>query len=628
MKTNRMMILNLFMVTLSLVLSAYSMWYFISTINVGPELSDSAYYTLMRTQYADIGSMFSGFGVLVAAFAGTADMQTIRFYNMLVMVILPALFLVAVCRDVLRDALRNESRYMLVSGILVSSCASLAYYRLVLLDVSYNSLVFVLTYLCALSLWALWGEVQRKKSTRVWVLSIWAFVLGAGVFYLSYIKISSGALFTLVFLPISGLTILVSEGYLNRKGLACLNLRAFGVFALIMLGAATAFAFVSARTLPPNELYARFITGLTGVVLLKGHTTKIAGHFLILIKTLLELLELLWAIAIPLLCLAVIQLAGWCRIPRLLNRILLLSNRRHTLFVLMSGVVLLWAVILVAVHLIYLHNFVQLAQITWFFAIALSFLSMFEMRKSPRRVLFVILFAWAPYLMSFGTNNHLITHLTIFSGAAVTAIFLAAITLERLRPLLMPCAVILGAGIILGAIDYASRFPYRMSAPLSEATQYFDVQGEHWRVTPPLAESYRAMEEIRATKEWRDARKDDRPVMLDMSGLAPALNWLGDFRIPWNAWTFCGFKGSDAVLSWALDHVKTRDLHKMWIAVDEPSAKGERVGLSIDILNARLKSIGLMFPKDYVQIGNEIPLAYAKRTARLYAPRALSEENR
>ena len=456
---------------------------------------------------------------------------------------------------------------------------------------------------------------------RVWVLGVWALVLGAGIFYLSYIKISSGALFTLVFLPIAGLTVLVSEGYLNRKGLAFLNLRAFGVFALIVLGAAAAFALVSARTLPPNELYTRFIAGLTGVVLLKGHTTTIAGHFQILIKTLLELFELFWAIAIPLLCLMAIQVAGRCRI-------LPFSIRQTHLIRVMGGVVVLWAVILVAVHLIYLRDFNQLAQITWLFAIAISFLAMFKMRKSPRRVLFVILFAWAPYGMSFGTNNHLIAHITIFSGAAVTAIFLAGITLERLRPLLILCAIILGAGVTLGAIDDASRFPYRMSAPLSEATQYFDVQGEHWRVTPPLAESYRAMEEIRATKEWRDARKDDRPVMLDMSGLAPGLNWLGDFRIPWNAWTFCAFKGSDVLLSWVLDHVEAQDLRKMWIAIDDPHPNGERVGLPIDILNARLESVSLMFPKDYVQIGNEIPIAYLKRKARLYAPRALSEENR
>ena len=479
------MILNLFMITLSLVLSAYSMWYFISTINVGPELSDSASYILRRTEYADSGCMFSGFGILLAAFAGAADTQTIRFCNMLIMVILPALFLMAVCRN----ALRNESPWMLVSGILISSCASLAYYRWALLGPSYNSLVFVFTYLCALSLWSLWGEVQRKKSMRVWVLGIWAFVLGVGVFYLSYMKISSGALFTLFFLPIFALTILVSERYLNRKGLAA----TFGVFALIMLGAAAAFAFVSARTLPPNELYARFVTGLTGVVLLEGHTTTIAGHFLTLIKTLLELLKLVWVIAIPLLCLTAILIVGRCRIPHFLNRIFMLSTRRHTLFALMGGVVLLWAVVLVAVHLIYLHNFVQLAQVTWFFALAVSFLAMFEMRKSPRRVLFVILFAWAPYLMSFGTNNHLIVHITLFSGAAVTAIFLAGITIERLRPLLILCAIILGAGVTLGAIDYANRFPYRMSAPLSQATQYFDVQGENWRVTPPLADSYRAM---------------------------------------------------------------------------------------------------------------------------------------
>ena len=312
------MILNLFMITLSLLLSAYSMWYFISIINVGPELSDSASYILMRTEYADIGSMFSGFGILLAAFAGAADAQTIRFCNMLIMVIVPALFLVSVCRDA---GLRGELPYMLISGIVVSSCASLAYYRWALLDPSYNSLVFTLTYLCALSLWVFWGEVQRgkvqrKKSMRVWVLSIWALVLGAGIFYLSYIKISSGALFTLVFLPIAGLTILVSEGYLNRKGLAFLNLikRAFGVFALILLGAAAAFAFVSARTLPPNELYTRFLAGLTGVVLLQGHTTTITGHFLTLIKTLLELLKLLWAIVIPLLCLSAIQVAGRYRI--------------------------------------------------------------------------------------------------------------------------------------------------------------------------------------------------------------------------------------------------------------------------------------------------------------------------
>ena len=38
----------------SLGLVVYSAWFFISTINIGPELSDSAFYILMRTEYEDI----------------------------------------------------------------------------------------------------------------------------------------------------------------------------------------------------------------------------------------------------------------------------------------------------------------------------------------------------------------------------------------------------------------------------------------------------------------------------------------------------------------------------------------------------------------------------------------------
>ena len=599
------MIGSLLIFASSLGLMVWSAWFFISTINIGPELSDSVFYILMRAEYTDNHYMFSGFGVLLATFAGeAASLQTIRLYAILTMLIIPALFLVTICREPLRDG----SPWLLAAGILVSSCANLAYYKWLLLDPSYNSLVLTMTYPCALSLWLIWGEVYRKESMRAWILATWAFVLGAGIFYLSWIKISSGALFVLVFMPVFTLTMLVSEGCLNRRGLAA----TLGVFALLVLGAVAAFALVSARTLPPGELWARFHAGFTGMVLLEGHITTIAPHFSALGVALSHLLNLLWAhpvsLILPLLCLAAVQMR---------------IGASFFIFSMLLGVFTLFPLIFLVVT--HLQDFTRLAQITWIFALALSFLVLFEARKSPRHVLFVTLFAWAPYWLSFGTSSDIAPHATIFSGAAVTAIFLAGMTLARLRSLLVLCAVILGAGVTLGAIDQASRFPYRMDAPLSEATQYFHVQGERWRVTPPLAGSYQAVEEIRATSQWREARKDGQPVLLDMSGRAPALNWLGDFRIPATPWTLGGYPGSDALLAWALDRVNEQDLRKMWIAVDDPSADGMRSGLSIEKLNARLENIGLAFPQDYTQVGGAIPLAYVKRTARLYAPKVLSD---
>ena len=568
----------LFVASLGFVV--WSAWFFISTINIGPELSDSALYILMRTEYEDIHNILRGFGILLAAFAGETNIQTLRLCNMLVMLIIPALFLLVVCREALRDG----SPWLLGAGILVSSCANLAYYKWLLLDPSYNSLILTMTYLCALSLWLIWGEAHRKEFMRVWILATWAFVLGVWILYLSWIKISSGALFVLVLMPVFTLTMLVSEGYLNRKGLTA----TLGIFVLLVLGAAAAFALVSARTLPPGELWARFLAGYTAVVLLESYRAAFTWHFSALGAALSHLLNLLWthpvSLILPLLCLAAAQMR---------------ISAASLVFSMLLGVFTLLPLIFLVVT--YLQDFTRLAQITLVFALALSFLVLFKARKSPRHVLFVILFAWAPYGLSLGTNNEIASHATIYSGAAVTAIFLAGMTLESSRPVLVLCAVILGAGTTLGAIDQASRFPYRMEAPLSAATQYFNVQGERWRAPPPLAGSYQAMEEIRATRQWREARKDRRPVLLDMSGRAPALNWLGDFRVPATPWTLGGYPGSDALLAWALDRVNEQDLRKMWIAVDDPSPDGVRSGLSIEKLNSRLESVSLIFPQDYAQ---------------------------
>ena len=142
---------------------------------------------------------------------------------------------------------------------------------------------------------------------RAWILATWAFVLGAGIFYLSWIKISSGALFVLVFMPVFTLTMLVSEGYLNRKGLTA----TLGIFALLVLGAVAAFALVSARTLPPGELWARFLAGYTAVVLLESYRAAFTWHFSALGAALSHLLNLLWthpvSLILPLLCLAAVH---------------------------------------------------------------------------------------------------------------------------------------------------------------------------------------------------------------------------------------------------------------------------------------------------------------------------------
>ena len=343
--------------------------------------------------------------------------------------------------------------------------------------------------------------------------------------------------------------------------------------------------------------------------LIGSHAKSLGGYLSALAGDLGMLLEVLsdsafWPV-LPVACIALLRMPGSRITP----------NVR-------AGAGIVAIVVVLAGTLMQSGTFQDLALTIWILALLISTLMLIPGDRDLRPALFAVLFAWAPYGLSFGTNNVLIHHATIFAGAAVVAIILAALAAPRVRPVLLSCGIVLGGGLAVSALMLAGQQPYRMGGPVSAATETFEVGGEHWRVTPALAGSYRAMQQVRDSAEWREAHRTGRPVLLDLTGRAPALNWLGDFRVPATPWVLSGYPGSADLLGWALAHTADDDLPGMWIATDLPDPAGKRNGLPVDVLNARLAATGRAFPRDYVPVGPEIPIAYMKQQARLYAPRA------
>jgi hypothetical protein len=576
-------------------------WVFLSSaLDVGPELSDSAFYILMHKEYADIQSMISGFGAVLAALTNGAELQTIRLVSMIVTFTAPIVFLMVATQKLVT----RQTAALMIAGILVSACASLSYYKWLLLDPSYNGMLLPGFYFCALCLWLIWDEIQHTKSIKNLTTVIFSLLLGAGVFVLCWLKISSGIVFGVVGLPAFSLALVYATNAPKRQTLMSL----LCVYCLALGGAVIAIAALSARTLPFDVLWDRFLGGFEAVQLLDSHSKSLGEHLSEFLETVVDLLRVLLkkplTILLPLALLVVLLDARWPVHEKLIQAL--------------KALALLLLTVLVVKNL---DDFEFLAQAVWVFALACSFIVLTLMRIEPKYVFFAVLFAWAPYGLSFGTGSAIISHASVFTGTAITSVFFAGLATHRLCTIFVGCAVVLGTGLTLSAFDLAQRAPYRMQAPLSAATEVFVIRGETWRVPPPVAQTYKAMQEIRENEVWRVAHADVRPVLLDLSGRAPGLNWLGNFRVPALAWILSDYNGSNALLNWALNRVDADDLKNMWIAIDDPDSSGTRQGLSVAVLNEQLATVGLEFPTDYQSVGGAVPIAYMNRVAHIFAPK-------
>ena len=76
-------------------------------------------------------------------------------------------------------------------------------------DPSYNSLTLPVVFLTCLGLWQIWGEIQRPAGPWAVPAALWAMLAGAGVFCLCLLKISSGAVFAGMALPVVALAIAI-----------------------------------------------------------------------------------------------------------------------------------------------------------------------------------------------------------------------------------------------------------------------------------------------------------------------------------------------------------------------------------------------------------------------------------
>ncbi|OXT02641.1 hypothetical protein B7H23_07070 [Notoacmeibacter marinus] len=586
---------------LSLALAAgalgWALFFLWGAIDLGPELSDSAFYVLMHTEYAEIASNLTGFGPLVAAFAGDASLQTIRLATLIFIFAAPLALLVPAILGARRQ---GEPWPLLLAGLLAAMAGNSAYYKWLLMDPNYNGLVLPVVFIASAALWALWSAAT---SGRVTAAIGGGLALGAALFCLLFLKISSGVAFVVMALPLFALAALWQARLPAGRVFGALVL----VASCVIMGGLVSALLLSAATLPLSILWERLTTGFETAAILASHDVSLGKLIVELFDTLAQFAEYLFGeplmLMLPLLCLGLAQTR--------------LYDRQRWMPMILTVLALLGTCALVVE---YVNDFDNMAQRVWVFGLGASLLVWLAPGRDLRLALFATLFGCAPYGLSLGTASRIISHATIFTGASIAALFLVALALERGRHTAMAITVLLGAGLTFSALDLAASKPYRMLEPLSAATERVQAGGEVWRVTPPIAETYRAMAALRETRQWKEARQDGRPVLLDLSGRAPGLNWMGDFRVPSMPWILSGYDGSNDFLTWALSRLTEDDLRTMWIAVYMPGPEGARNGLSTEVLNASLKPIGLQFPEDYRAVGPSVPVAYVDRRITVYRP--------
>lgn len=597
----------------SVLLATWCAVFLIRASDLGPELSDSAFYILMHRAHAEVLATLSGFGLLMQALAGDSSIQNMRLATMLALFATPSLLLWVVGRDSgiistgqtgpgMSRATPDRGISLVWAGaVIVAGCSSFAFYKWLLLDPNYNVLILPCLYLCALGLWRVWGEITSPDAPRWPWLGAGASLAGSALFCLALLKISAAIVFTVIALPVITLAILATPDLRRRRAAGHLG----AAILLSLPGMVAVLGLIWLRVLPPDDLWSRFKAGYEVMQLMNAHETSLAGHLSDLMRN-LDLLGTalqnngLW-IGPAAICILLSLIWPGRDVPPALGSIACLA--------LLTGAVLNHS------------DFAAMARLTWVFALLVSTLSLFTRPSARRPTVFAVVFAWAPYGLSFGTATGIVGHAAIFSGAAVTAIFLSAVALRSMRPVLVIAGMILGAATVLSAVSLAADKPYRMGGQLSQATEQVQVRGETFRVTPAVAGTYRAVSAMRQTPAW--AARKGRPILIDMTGRAPLLHWLGDFRVPGIAWILSGYPGSEALLEWALVRIKDADLADIWIVIDAPDAEGTRKGLPIAPLDARLAKAGLAFPRDYVRIGPLVPIAYIGREAWMYAPRHL-----
>lgn len=575
----------------------WSAWTLVSFADISPELSDSGFYLLMHRESEHILPQITVFGILLKTFFGEPSVQIMRYIHYALLFMGPAVFMwVASATHEMKEQLPLRMLLSATTGI-----SAWSYFKWMLLDPNYNSLAIV--FFCT-TLSTLWVLVQRFKSHDLTSVALaWPSALCAvSVFALGLSKVSSALIILIIVIPLFMAVICLQNH--KRLRATCLKLGAALMWAA--LGVTGIVILIWLRVSPPWALVSHVINGLEFSTTLGAHKVDLAT-----IKTNLGYLwDSLYAVAEaslwPLSVFALTSVA-----------LVLLSQKAYwpwlgRLFV--CGALAFWGYFLLPLW----DDFAKTAIYTWIFALGTPLLAVLAPKNRTELFIFTALCALAPAILVFGSFATWSKHAAMYSGVPVLSFALLALYIPRLRLLMSVTTLCLSSLIVTAAFQEARQNPYRLGGPESTAVEPVMLRGELFRATPALKKTYAVVDSIASL--LKDYSPQSRPMLIDMTGRVPSLHWALDMKLPATAWTISGYRGSDAVLEWALTRVPDSEFTNTWVLIDHARDDGTRYGLSTDVLNTALAKVDLQFPKDFKAV-HTLPISYMKFDATLYMPK-------
>ncbi len=257
----------------------------------------------------------------------------------------------------------------------------------------------------------------------------------------------------------------------------------------------------------------------------------------------------------------------------------------------------------------YLDNLGLIAILTSFFATVLA--SQKDQRIFYARLagVCVLLVLATQSFTIFGTGYWL-GKAGIASVFTVLACALVALQMARQGGVIWALSMASALGLaMLVTYTHFTQAPYRLTTPLAGQNQPTQIRGGHSTIrTDPET---KAFFDALSTAADQMGPAEQRPILIDLTGRMPMVQYHLQARPPYTAWLLSTYKGSDDFLAKIIDRMSDEELARAWV-LDAP-------GYKYRLDPAPIVARGLVFKRDY-KVAATAFAPYIKRDIVLLAP--------
>lgn len=576
--------------TAAVVLPLWICWFIVSRLNVGLDVSDSAFYIVSYAMHRDIEVTPTVSGWLWASISPAAGVLANRRLGVVFLLICFALLAL--------EGYRNSSDRLIGAAIAFgfTLAGALVFYLPWLPDPSYNLLDLGFIAFGWAGLFGLLSASANSERSIVVSEIAWTVMIGFAVTAVFLAKPTSAALLGPA---LAGVYLAVTWRGLHARRFATLGLSAIAGLALPFLlmlhigeGPARVFhtiknGFEAMATLIPAPLPARLNPqGWFFAYLRDTAKAPIFHQWSALVAVVALVLALSNSLSEKLRLDARIRL-GLCILSTIGFSILVWqSNDPSQPY---SWINALTIMIL---------------------ALAIGSISLAPRERRQRLALFCGSMIASPLIYVYITGNRWEFNLNTAAGFACASLGVVASALQGLnRQLVTIPGLTLLSLLLLGTANRIEQHPYRLSAHLSELKTPARVGPleETFLDSPKQAAFYNKLADIRPLVK----QLPERPYLIDLSGRAPMVPFQIGAKVPRWPWLLGGYVGSTATFDLVIGEIPKAELAGAWV-FQAPGSPGQ-------FPDSILEKYGLNFPAGYVPLAT-VPIEYVGVEGTLYAP--------